>query len=718
MRILLSFLLLFFTSSALASGNAELFAQNIDTNQTHIKASGSVLIFYEDQVIGSNEAYYNRDNEMLELKGNITMLKGAEFQIMGQYLQLNSKIDEKHIKPFYLLSKEEKVWISAATADVKEDNYDLSSGVVSGCEPSNPIWSIHFSSSDYSDESQWMNLYNARLYFKKVPVFYSPYLGYSLDDRRRSGLLLPFVGVSSDEGFYYQQPLYIAPYDSWDLELSPQIRTNRGRGIYGTLRFVDSHSSHGELNLGYFKEQEEYAQKFDLANEEHFGFTFKYENSNWLKEYFGVDSAGQSGLDIDAMHMNDIDYLNLNSNNPSQNVTSNQIFSRANLFYSDDNNYIGSYFKYYLDLNKEDNNDTIQNLPIVQYHRYIDTILDDHLLYSFNANYTSHYRTEGSNAEQIELTVPLTLQSTFLDNYIDVAYRAEGIAKSTKLSNDIALTDTQKKGEFLTLAQSIDVGTYLLKPYEDFSHALSFTSAYSFDVEELRKGYYEDAPDACSEVGVDKDLCAFYTTEEKASNLALNIIQYLFDDSGNQFLYHRLSQRVFTNTSALETSELESELDYKITKQFSLYNDTFYNYDYARVTKSINTLKYAEGTINSSLSFLYEDTFTIADEEIQIEYSRYVTLDATYVHDKHYRYFGKYAYDIEAEISKSAEIGFLYTKRCWDFGLKYVENNRPILSGSGTTSSVYDKYVYLTVALKPITEIEFNYKLSEPIQAP
>ena len=59
----------------------------------------------------------------------------------------------------------------------------------------------------------------------------------------------------------------------------------------------------------------------------------------------------------------------------------------------------------------------------------------------------------------------------------------------------------------------------------------------------------------------------------------------------------------------------------------------------------------------------------------------------------------------------------MYKKRCWDFGLRYVENNRPILTQSGE-SSTYDKYIYLTIVLKPFMQPDkdgsnLSYKLPE-----
>ena len=75
-------------------------------------------------------------------------------------------------------------------------------------------------------------------------------------------------------------------------------------------------------------------------------------------------------------------------------------------------------------------------------------------------------------------------------------------------------------------------------------------------------------------------------------------------------------------------------------------------------------------------------------------------------------------YDLQRSEKKSAEIGFLYSKRCWDFGLRYVENNRPILNSSGASGSIYDRYIFMTVALKPIMSSQnkssgFVYKIPD-----
>ncbi len=91
--------------------------------------------------------------------------------------------------------------------------------------------------------------------------------------------------------------------------------------------------------------------------------------------------------------------------------------------------------------------------------------------------------------------------------------------------------------------------------------------------------------------------------------------------------------------------------------------------------------------------------------------------DASYRYDKHYNYFVKYAFDVENSLKKYSEIGFLYSKRCWDFGLRYVENNRPVLLNGGITSSVFDKYIYFTIIMKPLGGSEVNYRTTDTLKS-
>ena len=252
MRKLLFLLFLTFTY-LLASDKVEIYASKLTSSDKGIiNASGGVSVLYKDYVITANRARYDKRTGALELFKNIRVNYAGKYKVLGEYAKLNIAKKERLFKPFYMLDKRSDVWMSAGSGNANKEEIDISEGTVSGCNPLDPLWTMEFSSSDYNTESKWINLYNMRLYLYDIPVLYTPYFGYSLDTTRRTGLLKPSIGLSNDEGFYYQQPIYIAEQNWWDLEILPQIRTSRGAGIYTNFRFVDSKVSHGEFKMGYF----------------------------------------------------------------------------------------------------------------------------------------------------------------------------------------------------------------------------------------------------------------------------------------------------------------------------------------------------------------------------------------------------------------------------------------------------------------------------------
>ncbi len=686
----------------------EIYASSMISEDNTVIANDGVTVVYKEYYLSAKKAIYNRKNGDLELFDDIKVTYDNNYRILGNYAKLNIAKKEKMFKPFYMLDAASNVWMSANSGEGKDKIIEISEGVVSGCDQNDPLWKMEFSSSDYNSQSKWMNLYNTRLYIYDIPVLYTPYFGYSLDTKRRSGLLMPKIGFSDSEGFYYEQPIYIAEYDSWDLELKPQVRTMRGSGMYSTFRFVDSPISSGEFSLGYFKEKDSYVEEYDLANDSHFGFNFKYDNTDVLNQWLGLDLDGQSGLYVDINRMNDVDYINLSSNDTVNTNTATQVLSRVNLFYNTQNNYLATYFKYYEDLTTNNNDDTLQELPVYHYHYYLDSFLDDHLFYDVDLKSTNIERIINKTVLQTDVNIPITLQTSVFDEFLNVSYTANLYAQHSRFSgsDENSSSDTEyDNGYFARNYHTFSASTELTRAFQSLTHVVSFSSTYTFSGGESRTGFYEDHQDTCTNTENDdpsENACEFYNITNIDEVLQLDFAQYLYSASGKRILYHRLAQRVTYGADDSRYGELENELDYEVVNGVDFYNNTFYNFDESAFSKIFNSVTLSGYDITLGLSHLYKDNF-IEPTTLNptLRYASYMTSTARYNYDKHYSYHGKYNYDLESEVSKSAEIGFMYRKRCWDFGIRYVENNRPVLTQGGE-SSVSDKYIYFSIALKPL----------------
>jgi len=117
------------------------------------------------------------------------------------------------------------------------------------------------------------------LWFKHVPVFYSPYISFPLGDQRRSGFLMPGFGSSSSRGFQLAIPWYwnIAP--NQDATFIPQYMRKRGEMLGTDYRYL-TRSSRGELEL-------EYMDRDKLLDEER--YLIRYDNVSQLGDNTRLD---------------------------------------------------------------------------------------------------------------------------------------------------------------------------------------------------------------------------------------------------------------------------------------------------------------------------------------------------------------------------------------------------------------------------------------------
>lgn len=80
--------------------------------------------------------------------------------------------------------------------------------------------------------------HDAWLDFKGVSILYTPYLTYPIDNRRKSGLLLPDLGSSAGRGLEYAQPYYFNLATNYDLTLTPRYMSQLGLETQSEFRYL------------------------------------------------------------------------------------------------------------------------------------------------------------------------------------------------------------------------------------------------------------------------------------------------------------------------------------------------------------------------------------------------------------------------------------------------------------------------------------------------
>ncbi len=193
----------------------------IDQKQQTAESWGTVRLFYSGMIITANEA-------ILDQSKNEVNLQQSQFQFTH---------NRSHGRATTVLF------------DKNQDLATLTNATYTTCPIINQRpeqegkvdWQLNFSKLDINNQTRRIYGYHARLDFKNIPIFYTPYISFPMDERA-SGLLFPkiamhksFTQTSSD--FYIYQPLYINLAPHYDATLTLIKMQDRGLVLENEFRY-------------------------------------------------------------------------------------------------------------------------------------------------------------------------------------------------------------------------------------------------------------------------------------------------------------------------------------------------------------------------------------------------------------------------------------------------------------------------------------------------
>ncbi|MEN8717959.1 MAG: LPS-assembly protein LptD [Sulfurovum sp.] len=524
----------------------QILANNIDTKTNTITATGEVVAYSTDYYLVADKIIYHKENNEIELFDNVMIVKNNTLQTQSNYAKLNIKTNDIYQNPTVLFDKSTNIWLNSNITNKKENVVDLDATTISSCNCLAPFWSIKSSSADYDTQDKWLNTYNTRLYIKDVPILYTPYLGFSTDNTRRTGLLFPSVGYSSDEGTFYSQPLFIAPADNYDIELVPQYRSFRGAGIYAYYRLKDSPYSFLNFKTGIFKERSNYTDENDLGDKnKHFGWNLNYYRTNLFSK-----NDDQDGLYLDINSLNNVEYITLEENEGTVS-TDQKVESKLNYFYNTNSYYYGLYSKYYIDTSAATNDSTLQELPQLQLHKYSKESFIDDLTYNFDFQFKNYERDEDINATIYDFSVPLIYSKNILNDYMYFSIKNNTVF--SKYVYDNSSLD-HENGSLIQNDTTIGIGSNLIKPYEKFLHTVSLDGTYTYPKLVHKKG------DLYKVTSNESELSPFPVTQTD-KNITVKFDQSLFDkDDLREIINHSMTQTVIFDS--FDEAKLDNLINY------------------------------------------------------------------------------------------------------------------------------------------------------------
>lgn len=671
--------LLSLTTFLLGNETIEVFTSQATSTKDFFEASGDVVLLYDGALLKAHHATYDKNSSKLILSGGVEMIRADETKVSSETLQIDTSTKAVDFKEL-LLTTEEDLWVSANEALKEKENYKIFNSVLSSCNKENPDWTIEFAEANYRKDKEFMTLKDAKLVFYDRSVFYFPYIAFPTVHKRTSGLLFPQFRLSNSEGLVYEQPLYIAPNNNYDVEFNPQIRTNRGLGTHATLRFVDSNHSKGEFTTGYFVNNTNFYEENNL-DKEHYGFEFLYSSTDILPKSEWFDDY-ESGLYVNATYLNGLEYLNLQKETASALISSNLIESRLNAFVYDDNDYMGLYGKYYIDISKEDNKETIQELPTFHYHRFMNYLLGDKLFYTFDARVHHYTRLKGSRAYQTEFDLPITFYDSFFDGYLDFSLSENLYLSDVFFSN---LNQPSDNYRYYRNYHTLELSSDLIKQYGEDTHTLHPSLVYT------KPSFEKESPLKYSALNEEQQ--ALFVTQTERENISLGLSQYYYNKALSLNLFHRLAFVEFPNDT-LDQGDINNELGYTLDN-LNLYSNLFYSLDKSTVRSLTSSLTYNQSNYDIMLTHFYNNDFLLDNEK-----TSFLNTELRHTYNEHNQWFLSADYDLSQKFNHQWNVGWTHRQKCWGATLSFGQEQIPNLD-----SSFKNNMVYFELNLNPIGAI-------------
>jgi len=671
-----------FSTLLFSKESIEVFAKHVAATVDFFEASGDVVILYDNTLLKAKHATYDKKTSLLTLDGDVEMLGKKENRVASEYLVIDTAKKSVNFKELFLAT-EDDLWIAASKAKRKGERYEVFNSKLSSCNKSDPDWTIDFKEAVYRKDKNYITLKDASLTFFDKKIFSFPYLMFPTIDTRTTGLLFPKFRLSTTDGLIYQQPYFYAPKENIDIEFNPQIQLLRGLGIHATTRFVDSNHSSGSFTTGYFKNFESYTRS-EALNKEHYGLEFLYSSTDFLPTNKLLDKY-QNGLYINATYLNDLEYLNLQKDSASSLIKSNLIESRLNAFVYDEKRYLGFYSKYYIDMSKENNKDTLQELPTLHFHNYMDKFLSNKAFYTFDVKLHNYTRLEGSRGYQAEIDLPITYDDSFFNDYVDFSLSENLYLSHVSFSN---LDIPSKSYSFYRNFHTMELSSDLIKEYDGNIHTLHPSIVYikpSFEKENPVE--YRDLHQSQQEL---------FVTQTEKEKLSFGVSQYYYDNELDVDFYHRLSWTKFPKEN-LNRGDINNEFGYD-KDSLKLYSSLLYSLDEEKIHSLTNTLSYNQSNYDIMLTHFYNNDFVDKQEETSF-------MSASFIqnYDSHNRWFVDYDYDLKKSFNHQWHLGWTHKQKCWGATLSLGQEEIP-----NVESSFRNNMLYFELNLNPLGGISQN----------
>ncbi|MES2564658.1 MAG: LptA/OstA family protein, partial [Pseudomonadota bacterium] len=228
-------------------------------SEKEAQAEGNVKLRREDQSVYADRLQYDSQQQEVYATGNVRLEQHGD-TLEGERLRYNLETDRGFMdKPVFQFTPipgapplipgagrtrpTSESLVSRGNAErvlfEGPDMYRMEKANYTTCGPGNDDWFVRARELEIDKIRDVGVARGASIVFLDQTILYTPYISFSLNQQRKSGLLTPSYGTSNTSGTEFTVPYYwnIAP--NYDMTLYPRVMTKRGLQLSTDFRYLD-----------------------------------------------------------------------------------------------------------------------------------------------------------------------------------------------------------------------------------------------------------------------------------------------------------------------------------------------------------------------------------------------------------------------------------------------------------------------------------------------
>lgn len=262
---------------------------------------GQVRLQQSGRLIEADSGYLTQDRDYARFDGNIRLAEPG-LLLTGDQAVVNVNTSAGQLLSSEFVSSSMHAHGRAERIRRFSDGVmRIDQGLYTTCAPGQRSWSFVASNIVLDPNTGVGKVYDAKLRINDVPVLYTPYFRFPIDDRRQTGLLPPQFGTSTNGGFVYAQPIYLNLAPHYDATITPTLYTQRGLLMKGEFRYLTENLGQGELSGALLSQDKQTGEdrksgRFRHAAQWASGWSARTD-LNYVSDPFYLTDLG-SGLEI------------------------------------------------------------------------------------------------------------------------------------------------------------------------------------------------------------------------------------------------------------------------------------------------------------------------------------------------------------------------------------------------------------------------------------